>query len=85
MSFHFDKPLNAAARKLLVEKLGEPFAEDGRNFLFNDCKGIHRPSHVFPIYAASGQQLTFKLPALGHVRTLDDGRTFEWNGEWRSK
>lgn len=76
MSFHFDKPLNSEARKLMVSRLGEPYAEDGRNFLFQDCKDIRAPAHVMDIYVASGQQLTFKLPAPGHVRTLDDGRTF---------
>lgn len=83
MSINFNKPINEEASAFIQEMFGEPEAEDGKSFLFNDLNHISG-RHISQLTDKAGQPMTLKMHKMGDIKKMADGTRYEVTPDgWR--
>lgn len=83
MSITFDHKINSEAFAKLRNAFGEPAAQDGRTFLFDEMREIKR-STMSEIAKAAEQPATVELHDKGDIKVMSDGTRYQVTAQgWR--
>lgn len=83
MSMSFDKEVNEKTKALIKEMFGEPAAEDGKTFLFDEMRSF-RQQEMKEIANAANQPATVGIHGEGEIVTMSDGTEYKATPQgWR--